>query len=282
MKKGKIMIAKISNEWVEVSAVAGKYGFIITSVKDLKNQKEWIYAEEQSERSIEKTFDEQYQGGVEFLFPGDEEEIFEEKLYKDHGELWRMPYTVWIGTDELVAEGRNQNFGISVKVSIRLDENHIQIMLETENKTRREIPYLLRLHPAFVFGEDTRLVLNEEKRMFEEDAAYCTFTLNDEVYRNLNIEEPYTYGFHEVFLHILQKNGEFLVREKDRSFIAEYDNQKLPYLTLCSFMKGNKRLGILEPANVPGASLTSASKRQTVPELKPGEKINCNFKITLK
>lgn len=276
------MIAKINNDCVEVTAAIGKYGFIISSVRDLKHKKEWIYAEnEQGERDITKTFDEQYKGGMEFLFPGDEEEVFQGQLYKDHGQLWRMPYTCQMKKDELKAEGFDRDFGIRTEVLVKLNDNRIELAMTVKNIADRTIPYLLRLHPAFEFNENTKLTLHSKDIIFEKDGAYCSFSQDSEEYKDIDIENPVTFKDYEVFLHISQERGRFTVEEKGRNLTVEYDNEKLPYLTYCSFKMGDVRLGILEPANVPGVSLTSASARQTVPKLKPGEEINYKFNITL-
>lgn len=276
------MVAKINNDCVEITAVIGKYGFIIRSVRDIKHKKEWLYGEnEQGERDIAKTFDEQYKGGMEFLFPGDEEERFEGRLYRDHGQLWRMPYTCQAEKDELKAEGIDKNFGISTEILMKLNNNHIEIAMTVKNIAERAIPYLLRLHPAFEFNENTKLTLHSKDIIFEQDGTYCSFSQDSEEYREVDLENPGTFKDYEVFLHLYQKQGRFTVEEEGRTFTAEYDNKKLPYLTYCSFIKDNVRLGILEPANVPGVRLASVSARKTVPILKPGEEINYKFIITL-
>ena len=97
----------------------------------------------------------------------------------------------------------------------------------------------------------------------------------------MDIEKPKTWKNYDLFAHIKQNCGEFEIHQKDRKVKIIYEEEKLPFLTVCSFLKGGKRIGIFEPANVPGISLKSAAREGKIPVLPPGSGLEYQFKILL-
>lgn len=271
------MLGRIRNSWREVRAYAGKSGFIICSLMDLEHGKEWIYTEAAvtQDRSVEKTFDEQYAGGMEFLFPGDEEEVFAGKGYKDHGILWRIPFKMSVGKRELEAVGLDEETGIRAVCTVRLKDRQIQLQTAIENTSDREIPFLARLHPAFCLEPHMELVLNGKQLFFEKNRRYCDMPMNERV----DAERLAAWKDYSIFCHILQNRGEFTLKDRKRSISFRYEREKLPYLTVCSFIKDTGRIGIIEPANIAGVSLKSASERGSIPRLTPGGRITYDFCI---
>lgn len=276
------MTETIGNSRIKIEFAYGSAGLLISSVTDMVHDHEWLYSDKSitMQRSPEKSFDEQYSGGMEFLFPGDEEEIFKNRRYRDHGQLWRIPFLVYKEKDAFRAVGLDESLGITAAISVSLREEEIFMRAQIENNSSDQIPFLFRLHPAFLFGEDTSISLNAEKAVFEEGAAYCNF-VPEEDYPISNAENPVRLKDNDIFFHTAVTKGEFIVREGERSFRLEYERDKLPFLTYCSFRKDGRRIGILEPANAPGVSLASIAGREKVPVLKPKEKITCDFRITL-
>lgn len=274
------MIAQISNEKVQVQAVWGKQGFTITSLQDLRYQKEWLYTESPFSgiRREDKTFDCQYEGGMEFLFPADEKERFEGKVYQDHGLLWRMPYQVNVEGNRLLAWGFHKGARIRCKYYLELKEAAVFLKVSIYNESADELPYLARLHPAFDLKKDARLSVHKEQVFFEPDGAYLSFYPKGEE-KQVDLERPDTWKNHELFAHIKQKCGEFEICQNDRKLKILYDKNKLPFLTVYSFLKGDRRVGILEPANVPGICLRSAARAGKIPVLLPGNNLEYQFKI---
>ncbi len=277
------MIAQINNERIQVQAVWGRQGFTITSLKDLLFQKEWLYTESpfSGERRDTQTFDDQYEGGMEFLFPSDEAEVFEGKDYQDHGILWRMAYQVNAEGNKLLAQGFHRDAKLRCAYHLELEEAAVLLKIVIYNESVEKLPYLARLHPAFVLEEDSRLLLHGVQVLFEPDGAYCSFCPEGEAGRQVDIEKPKTWKNYDLFAHIKQNCGEFEIHQKDRKVKIIYEEEKLPFLTVCSFLKVGKRIGIFEPANVPGISLKSAAREGKIPVLLPGSGLEYQFKILL-
>lgn len=275
------MVVEIRNQRWQVRAAYGDRGFIITSLYDLYYQKEWLYTEKDfsCERSLDKGFDEQYQGGMEFLFPSDEEEIFEDRVYKDHGELWRLPYQIRKNNDTICACSISKKEELCVCYEIKLTDSAVRVRLEVQNKGLEELSYLARLHPAFLMDKETRLELHMTEAVFEPGGAYCSFSPDEIDRQEMDVERPATWKQHDWFVHLKQHIGEFTIRQGERSLRVQYCHERLPFLTLCSFFLKGKRIGILEPANVLGVSLNSAGKRTEIPVLKHGEKAEFIFTI---
>lgn len=275
------MIAQIRNGRFQVQAVWGQQGFTITSLQDLLFQKEWLYTENSFSqvRRNDKTFDSQYEGGMEFLFPSDEAEVFEEKAYQDHGVLWRTPYQVNTEGSKLLAEGFHEDTKVKSVYDVELKEEAVLLKVTIYNLSANELPYLARLHPAFLLEKDTRLLVHGERVFFEPDGAYCSFS--PEEAKQMNMEKPASWQNNDLFVHIKQNCGEFEIHQNDRKIKVIYEKNKLPFLTICSFLKGGKRIGILEPANMPGINLKSAARTGKIPILLPGDSVEYQFKIIL-
>lgn len=271
----------IQNQRFQVQVSGGEAGLAVTSVGDLQYRKEWIYTDSSfdGQRGNDRSYDEQYGGGMEFLFPSDEKEFYEGISYEDHGILWRMPYQVTKEADMLRAEGFHTGMGIRVVWSIMLTDRFIMQKLFICNESAKTFPYMVRLHPSFLLDQDTKLKLHEEHMIYEPDGAYCSFHPAGREAEQINISSPATWKEHDLFVHIRQKKGEFSITQKNRCLRVEYENEKLPFLTVCSFMKEGKRIGILEPANVPGISLRSAERFGSLPFLKPGETREYIFRL---
>lgn len=269
------MLVTISNSWIESTVSIGKSGFVICSLKDLTNGKEWIYKEDRitEDRDGERTYDEQYAGGMEFLFPGDMEEMYAGRSYKDHGIIWRIPFEVSISETRLEAKGIHEEAGIRVDIRMEPMDRKMLFSISIKNISQKEMPYLLRLHPAFLIEPDMVLEMNEEEIFFEEDMRCCSFSTESAV----EIRRPKTWEEHELFFHVRQNKGEFVVRGNGEKLRVQYDKEKLHYLTVYSFKRDSRRIAIIEPANIAGMSLSSASKRCEVPVLLPGEKRTYDF-----
>lgn len=270
------MLGKISNSLIETSVYAGKYGFVIYSLRDLIHQKEWIYAEDTiaEDRSTEKSFDEQYAGGIEFLFPSDEEEIYGGYCYRDHGIMWRLPYRLDIREDKLEAYGYGEE-GIHVKYCIELEGRNVLLKVVICNKSQLKIPFLARLHPAFLIASGMELTGNTDEIIFEEEMKYCNLPLG----KTSEIGKTAVWGNYNIFYHAAQSKGEFILKDRERSICFQYDKEKLPYLTVCSFIKDGNRIGIIEPANAAGVSLNSMHSRGNIPVLMPDGTITYDFRI---
>ena len=275
------MRESIQNQRFQVQAAAGDSGFTVTSVRDLQNRREWIYTDSSftGERNGDRSYDEQYGGGMEFLFPSDEKEIYKGKCYADHGVLWRMPYQVKREADTLRAEGFHAGAGIRAVWNIMLTDSFILQKLYICNESAETFPFLIRLHPSFLLERDTVLNLHEKQILYEPDGANCSFKPDSRVADQIDISDPGTWKAHDLFFHIRQKKGEFTITQKDRSLRVEYESETFPFLTVCSFMKEGKRIGILEPANVPGISLGSAQRFGSLPLFKPGEIREYTFRL---
>lgn len=271
------MLAKISNAWIESMVYVGKTGFVICSLKDLAGGKEWIYKEEPitDDRNGERTYDEQYTGGMELLFPGDKEERYAGRSYGDHGILWRIPFAVSVSGTRLKAVGCHEETEIRIDYRMEPLDRKAVLSVSLKNTSQKEIPYLFRLHPAFCMEPGMMLEMNEEEIFFEDDMYCCSFPAESTV----KIRQPETWEEHELFFHVRQNKGEFVLKGKEKKLRVQYDKKKLPYLTVYSFKKNNGRIAIIEPANIAGISLNSASKKWEVPLLLPGATRTYDFTI---
>jgi hypothetical protein len=84
----------LENDRLRVVVSARSGGVSILSFYDKKNRREWIYTDENriKRRSGKDTYDNQYFGGCEFMFPNDLPVSAENLKYLDHGFLWTANY----------------------------------------------------------------------------------------------------------------------------------------------------------------------------------------------
>ncbi len=275
------MVVGISNHRYCVKAIYGNIGFTIVSLQDLLYGKEWLYTEEMflDNKNAAESFDSQYRGGMEFIFPSDETEVYQGTFQKDHGLLWRIPYHVRLEQDKLTAEGYAKENKVRVFYNLELQEESILLQIRICNEGEKEIPFLARLHPAFLITDSSEFKLYAESVFYEVDGVYCSFLPDSKVRMRIDVERPETWEKHDLFVHLKQQRGEFVIHNGERGLRVKYNNFDLPYLTLCSFLKAGKRIGIFEPANIAGVNLKRAAKRDIIPVLHAKECVEYSFRM---
>lgn len=257
----------LENDRLRIVASTRAGGVSILSVYDKKNRKEWIYTDGNRIRSRagKDTYDNQYFGGCEFIFPNDLPVSAGNLEYRDHGFLWTANY-VNRGVKETEGaytarySGFIKELDIRSAVTIRLHKNSqvFEFGISLLNHSKTVYPFLLRLHPSFQINRDCKMLLGGERICFEgaQETSYCSFEaqgpiqdypLIDTDKGRFSIESLAGTDISELFCHITgSKGGYFLKDGKDKIRIS-YRKEDFPYLTVY-YIGGEKRVVMIEPA----------------------------------
>lgn len=270
---------RMANSYLSVEACVSESGFRITSFLDREGNREWLYREEQAPVIPGGSFDEQYGGGMEFLFPADEEETFRGKHYPDHGYLWRVPYLVRQTNNRITAEIGDNPYNIGGSYDCILYETSLLLTVELVNQSNEELPFLARLHPAFLLEKGMELDFAQTELSYE--GAECKYCTNPNPFgMDKKLSKPDTWGEEELFFHLKQSRGRFGIHHGSRVFSCEYAQAEMPYLTVYSYLSKQGRVLIAEPASGRGTSLLQVSRNRELKTWKPGTKLQYSFRMT--
>lgn len=143
------------------------FGGRIDSIFDKRSEKEWLwhpanYKGETRELKVGSSFDNNWTGGWDEVFPNDAPGPFHEHNLVDHGELWSQNWKVI----------EKNHFGIKMEyqcstVPVRVEKTIIISNFESKahirymffNQSQKEIPFLFKMHAALAIEEGDKLVL---------------------------------------------------------------------------------------------------------------------------
>lgn len=139
----------------------------IESLIDLRSKKDWVWhpeGYEPSDRSlpIGASFDENWRGGWEEVFPNDAAGEFESYSLVDHGELWSQPWQI-IEKDSsgIKMSYRCQRVPVEVEKTIVLSDGAPSLRMHYlfRSLAERPLPFLFKLHPAIAIEPGDEILL---------------------------------------------------------------------------------------------------------------------------
>jgi galactose mutarotase-like enzyme len=143
-------------------------GSRIDQLLDCKTGREWLWHPAQYDtlqtRSlpIGASFDDNWTGGWDEIFPNDAAGPFREYTLVDHGELWSQPWKV-IETSPLLVKltYQCQTVPVLVEKTVRLHETQPEVVIEYrfENQSDKTIPFLFKQHAAIAIQEGDEILL---------------------------------------------------------------------------------------------------------------------------
>lgn len=112
---------------------------------------------------LHTSYDENWSGGWDDLFPNDEAGLLSGMQVPDHGELWTGEWQAAISEDEN-ASGVDLHFQTPVtevlaqkSLRLRRDSGVLEVHYKLTNRSQRHLPFLWKLHPAFAVSPRHRI-----------------------------------------------------------------------------------------------------------------------------
>lgn len=162
----------LENDFLKVMISSGR-SMRIESFFDKKRNKEWVWRPESRDElsahenlDLDASFDPQWVGGWEEIFPNDAPCRVNGVHLVDHGEVWRRSW-------EYRKESENSVTGhftcqtlplqLSKNIALSNDEASLKIDYEIFNMSDEDQPYLFKFHPALKIEEGDRFIFPSAK-----------------------------------------------------------------------------------------------------------------------
>jgi hypothetical protein len=293
----------LENRSFRIEVVPGQGGRI-ESIMDRISGKEWVWHPDGYEPTdrplpIGASFDDNWRGGWEEVFPNDAAGPFEGYSLVDHGELWSQPWSI-IEKDSsgIKMSYRCERVPVEVEKTIVLSDSAPSFRLHYlfRSHAERPLPFLFKLHPAIAIEPGDEILLPDcsvepvsldfstligrnEKTRFPYGVARSgdQIRLDRILPRGANAQEfYYATGLSEGWAGI--RNHRTNTELKFR-----FDRKDIPNVWIFeSFGKWRNHYTLLmEPCtNVPW-DLNEALKRRTCAILEPGKKREYHFEVVI-
>ncbi len=265
----------LENDYLIIELSTAGNGLSVLSIYNKRTGKEWIYTDRDKLkiRTPEGTYDNQYYGGCEFIFPNDMPEMVEGLQYQDHGLLWTTEFTtsgLQAAKNSLSYEfaGYLKEWKVKAHITIELSKYSpvLTLTISFKNESSKPYPYLLRLHPSFAVCNQSKLYLNGRTIHFDGAAGadFCSFK-PDQMLQSypfiqtdkgqFSVENLPSTDITELFCHIDQQEGGFFIKDGKEQLKASYKREDFPYLTVY-YIRTNQSVAMLEPDTGRRADLT--------------------------
>lgn len=292
----------LENKYIRASVMVGNKGMSLVSFYDKTASREWIYVNSRKGRPVSpvQSYDSQYFGGAEFLFPNDFPMKSGRWKFPDHGYLWRTEYGTegirhtgeWI---KLTVKGMIAEWDIEVEIEFSLQDSGRELHVQCRLSNRSEIrfPYLFRFHPSFAVKQTDSLKLYGKQIKFEMpegNVRFSSFNTTDEIQEYpwlqaddclIDIEKITRTDIRELFCHIRQERGGFEIREEDGGLRVIYTKELFPYLTVYYFKQNESGIAILEPSTSDEADLEKEIKSHKERILTPHGEVCYNLILSV-
>lgn len=109
------------------------------------------------------SYDDQFIGGWDELFPNDSAEELAGEPYPDHGEVWSLPWSHTAGVDdgtawvELSVRTPISVVAATKRLSLAPDSAALVVDYTVRNEGRHDLPFLWKLHVAVALQSDTTI-----------------------------------------------------------------------------------------------------------------------------
>jgi hypothetical protein len=121
------------------------------------------------------SYNDNYAGGWDELFPNDAAVVFQDESLPDHGELWCQAWdfevlkqTVEEVSIRLSRYGSVKETYMEKTISLRCDESVLRFHHQLTNLSSRELLFLWKLHPSLAIGPDHRIDVPVKKTILAD------------------------------------------------------------------------------------------------------------------
>jgi galactose mutarotase-like enzyme len=296
----------LENEKLKVTIGTGR-GAKVESFIDKDTGKDWVWRPENIEKMTQgktlglgESFDANWEGGWEEVFPNDAPSQIEGYELVDHGEVWRRSWNK--EEDEspysAIFSINCESYPMFMKKRFTLNEYASELVIDYEIASRAimPLPYIFKLHPALSIeaGDEVRM----PEAMMEPVALGFSRILSQDK------KTSFPTGFNEVgeevtVNKILENDGdkrefvkisEFsegragLINERTKkelrfTFSKDVLSQVWLFQSFGGFM--NHYVSMIEPTNAGHYDLAIASEIDQCGFIKPGEKKSFSISIRL-
>ena len=158
---------RLENEALELTLLptqGGRIWEITQKATSDAPKKQWLWHNPQADSckiAPGASYDDNWVGGWDDLFPNDSEGLWQGLDLPDHGEIWSMPWVVTSKTQNsvtLLCEGRALDYSIEKSITLG-KKNSFSVQYRLESRLKKEHDLLFKLHPAFAIEPGDRIEL---------------------------------------------------------------------------------------------------------------------------
>lgn len=161
------MVIDLENSELKLT-VRPDLGGRIDQIHDRHTGKDWLWHPAQYDPNqtrslpIGASFDQNWTGGWDEMFPNDAAGSFKDRTLMDHGEVWSQGWQILETSPQQVRMGLTcQTVPVTIEKTIRLHETEPQFHIEyqLQNQSQEMIPFLLKQHAAIAIAAEDEIVL---------------------------------------------------------------------------------------------------------------------------
>lgn len=266
----------IENAYWSIEVVQGLGGKVI-SLQDQISGREWMWSREKVRSLSRPTADDAFGAGNTLgwdeLFPNLRETVWNNKVLKGHGLLWRADIDI---DEEAWREGRIHSvidleaLSIRYEREITLKDSVVNVRYRIENTGDKPFPYLWALHPLFTIHPGDELLADLSAEKFRVEGAPGIPALQPGAWV-VWPGKAFGINLEKLFLGHVPKAGiKFFVESPEDGRISiqnsksgarltlRYEKEALPYLAvwLSRGVWGNAHHIAIEPTNRPNEILS--------------------------
>lgn len=277
----------LENEKLLVALGTGR-GARIEKFVDKENGKDWVwrpkdYNEEKGNQilGLEASFDENWAGGWEEVFPNDAPSEIKEFKLVDHGEVWRRSWTLEERTKSECTFSINcESYPVFMRKSYMLDsvEARLTVEYEIHSRSPETLPFIFKFHPALAIEAEDVFILPQA----QGDFVAPGFGQGNLGINKVLREDGKTREFMK-YAHLSEGECALQNQRTGKELMFRFPKKSLPYLWLFQSYGGfmNHYVAMLEPTNAGHYDLKEAFRDQKCGVLRPYEEMNFSLEIFL-
>lgn len=250
---------------------------------------------------IGTSYDDNFSGGWDELFPNDLAGRVRDAVYPDHGELWtqRWTHTITERTDDrvqvtLCCEGAVTTTRIEKVITLKAGESQLHFSHQLTNAGHRPFDFLWKLHPAMAIEEGDRIdvpgltgeLVDPSFGRLAEPASFNWPVAHPTGAPPLDLSVvPALNGTRE-FVYVRDlTDGWCAIRRRrlDLGFGLVFPRHVFSSVWLFMTFGGWRGLNtvVLEPCTTVPKDLNEAIRRGTARTLRPGEILSCDVRAVV-
>lgn len=227
----------------------------IISLYDKVKHKEWLWTCTPAQVTGD-SFDARWSGGLDLLFPCDEEAVGQAEFYRDHGICWRDCWSLQAVEAAKVILGMDA-YGFRLSYTMAAEGRSLSLSVRIHNRREDSVLYLLRWHPAFALETLQEVSYTDKDGMCENLLAHPA-----------NSRQAYTMEYLE------PSQGKIFIEDKQGRYLQmHYDIERLPALTVFASNGGwmGHKIIVPEPSTGKYSSLEEIRRENQGRYIEPGE-----------
>lgn len=230
--------------------------------------------------------------GFDDLFPTVEEITFsldgKDTLYRDHGEVCRLPFSYEIFPDKLICKTYSERLNYTFTKTFYEEDDFFKIDYEIENKNDFNLPFIFGTHllintcdkgkilTPYSNGDKIEVLhgndlLKQKENTFDDKCLTTDFSLSGKMAK----------------IYFCEKAKQNFIGYKypfNKTFMLNYELEKLPFMEIW-FNNGGLNddyCVALEPCNIPYDDILNAKKHGFEDYIKPKSKFTFWLKMSVK